>query len=288
MHMKSAPHLLPEDRPEFDRVLDEALRSAHRRPDLAAVGQRLNAEQLRTMALGAAAAISACAAAEYQAYVKLRDELRRPASGGGYRPGDSEGGEQRGGLGFATSVGEVAEASGAGLIAVFAVLAPVLAGSAAAIFLVIGYVLHALSPDEPMADSIINAGWVFTALTAAAILVAICGLLLTARRDGSGSLRASGGEDRTSEVARAREAWRQALLERGVVPFLRQALGEPAAAGADGPDEGRTPPLGYSRPGFSSPAVESGDEAGRGSTRPTFDSPGFSSPDYGGPDHQPE
>ncbi|MER5693376.1 hypothetical protein ACFY1B_31015, partial [Streptomyces mirabilis] len=41
-------YLLSEDRQEFERILDEALRSAPHRPELAAVGRRLNAEQLRT------------------------------------------------------------------------------------------------------------------------------------------------------------------------------------------------------------------------------------------------
>ncbi len=50
MHMNSVPqHLLSEDRQEYERILDEALRSAPHRPELAAVGQRLNPEQLRTM-----------------------------------------------------------------------------------------------------------------------------------------------------------------------------------------------------------------------------------------------
>ncbi|MGW0899947.1 hypothetical protein ACWD0G_23720, partial [Streptomyces goshikiensis] len=69
MHMTSAPHLLSEDRPEFDRLLDEALRTAHDRPELATLGERLNAEQLRTMALGARALLTAAAAAEYDHYV---------------------------------------------------------------------------------------------------------------------------------------------------------------------------------------------------------------------------
>jgi hypothetical protein len=59
MHMNSVPqHLLSEDRQEYERVLDEALRSAPHRPELAAVGQRLNPEQLRTMALNATALIT--------------------------------------------------------------------------------------------------------------------------------------------------------------------------------------------------------------------------------------
>lgn len=78
MHMNSVPqHLLSEDRQEYERILDEALRSAPHRPELAAVGQRLNPEQLRTMALNATALITAAAATEYQHYVKIREELRQ-------------------------------------------------------------------------------------------------------------------------------------------------------------------------------------------------------------------
>ncbi len=79
MHMTSAPHLLTEDRPEFDRLLDEALRTADERPELATLGERLNAEQLRTMALSASALLTAAAAAEYDHYVKVREELREGA-----------------------------------------------------------------------------------------------------------------------------------------------------------------------------------------------------------------
>lgn len=78
MHMNSAPHLLTEDRAEYERILDDALRNAHDRPDLAAVGQRLNSEQLRTMALNATALITTAAAAEYEHYTKVREETRSP------------------------------------------------------------------------------------------------------------------------------------------------------------------------------------------------------------------
>lgn len=87
MHMNSAPHLLTEDRPEFDRLLDEALRTAPERPELAALGERLNAEQLRTMAIGASALLTAAAAAEYEHYVKLRGERREEALSSPDRPG---------------------------------------------------------------------------------------------------------------------------------------------------------------------------------------------------------
>ncbi|MGI5350105.1 hypothetical protein ACQEU8_18260 [Streptomyces sp. CA-250714] len=314
MHMNSAPHLLREDRPEFERVLDEALRTAHRRPDLAAIGQRLNAEQLRTMALSAATAIAACAEAEYQQFVRLRDELRRPenapsvsgvAAQGGSGSGSGNGtAEVRGpGQGGGSSVGEklvgamggesLVEASGAGLMAVVSVLAPVLAATAAVIFLLLGYALRLLSPEPAVAGPIRSAGWVFAAFAAAGILVAMAGLLLTALRNGASSVRAPGGGQGTDpggsnlaeEVALARAAWRNALLERGVVPFLREALADP-----NGPEQAPAAyvpqqpgsRLGYSHPGFSSrPSSETQEET---HSRPRFSSPDYSSPEYGGPE----
>jgi hypothetical protein len=88
-------------------------------------------------------------------------------------------------------------------------------------------------------------------------------------------------------VDRARAAWREALLERGILPFLREALVDPSSAAAlhhtsPSTPVSRIPHLGYDRPGFTSP--EDGD---RGS-RPSFSSPDYTSPDFGGPEHQPE
>jgi hypothetical protein len=123
-------------------------------------------------------------------------------------------------------------------------------------------------------------------MTAAAILVAIVGLLLTALRNrpslDTGPYGESGGE-----VARARDAWHDALLERGILPFLQEALATPGAAPlrrtAPSAPTSRMPHLGYDRPGFSSP-----DDGPKPGHRPSFSSPDFSSPDFGGPEHQPE
>ncbi|MEU8980705.1 hypothetical protein [Streptomyces sp. NPDC048309] len=288
MHMNSVPqHLLNEDRQEYERILDEALRSAPHRPELAAVGQRLNPEQLRTMALNATALITAAAATEYQHYVKVREELRHPApsipvvseESGSTEPGAAA-------LGLAATVGEVSETAGAGAIAVVAVLAPVLAGTAAAIFLLVGYILKMLDPEPAFAKTLLTTGWVFGAVTAAAILVAAVGLLLTALRNGASSLQAGARGELSDQVARAREAWCEALLERGILPFLREALadpGSPALGRATPAPTSRMPHLGYNRPGFSSP--DGGPAAG---PRPSFSSPDFTSPDFGGPEHQPE
>ncbi|MEV8565713.1 hypothetical protein AB0436_09075 [Streptomyces sp. NPDC051322] len=276
MHMNSASHLLIEDRPEFERILDHTLRTAHDRPELAEVGHRLNTEQLRTMVLNADALITTAAAAEYEHFVKVRAELRTPATA-----------SARASV-LAPVTGQPTNTTGAGLAAVIAVLAPVLAGTAAAIFLLVGYLLKALDPPPDFADTLLTAGWFFGALTAAAILVAAIGLLLAALRNGSTEVHAGdedGDDGLTDEVARARDAWRHALLERGILPFLREALADPGAdpaAPATYRPAGRMPDLGYSRPDYASPG--DGDEL----QRPSFTSPDFTSPDFGGPEHRPE
>ncbi|MFC9293265.1 hypothetical protein ACFTWH_02620 [Streptomyces sp. NPDC057011] len=271
MHMTSAPHLLTEDRPEFDRLLDEALRTAHERPELAALGERLNTEQLRTMALGASALLTAAAAAEYDRYVKLREERRdevlsTPAAG--VEEGD-------GGQGSA----------GAGVSAVVAVLAPVLAGTAMLIFLLVGYILKMIEPEPAFADTMLTAGWLFGGLTAAALLCAVVGLLVTAVRNSATEVAADEYEAIPDDVAQAREAWRRALLERGIMPFLRDALAEPNTGPALPPPRGRggrMPHLGYTAPDFTSPGSSSE------GPRPGYTPPDFTSPDFGGPDHRPD
>ncbi|MEV5873919.1 hypothetical protein AB0L75_06730 [Streptomyces sp. NPDC052101] len=286
MHMNSVPqHLQSEDRQEFERLLNEALRSAPHRPELAAVGQRLNLEQLRTMALNATALITAAAAAEYQHYVKVREEVRHPAmatsaagDSGSTQPGSAT-------TEFVTTLGEAAESTGAGAVAVIAVLAPVLSGTAAAIFLLVGYILKTLGPGQAFAQTLLTAGWVFGAVTAAAVLVAAVGLLLTALRNSS-SAEAQEVDAAHRELDKAREAWRNALLERGIVPFLQEALAEPGPAAlhrtTPPAPSGRMPRLGYDRPGFSSP--HDGAESGR----PSYTSPDYTSPEFGGPEHQTE
>ncbi|MEW2065292.1 hypothetical protein AB0899_31815 [Streptomyces sp. NPDC007002] len=277
MQMTSAPHLLAEDGPEYERILGDALRHAHERPDLDGVGDRFNTEQLRTMALSATALITAAAATEYEHYVKARGELRRAPDAAAGADGLADLGGPR-----STSAGP-----GAGIGAVIAVLTPLLAGTAALIFLLVGYLLKAVSPSLTFGRSMVTAGWFFACVAAAAILVAAVGLLVTALRNGATSLAAEEEEQELPEdVARAREAWRHALLERGILPFFRDALADPTAGPAartPHPSPHRIPRVGYSRPDFSGP--DDGPAAG---PRPTFTSPDFSSPDFGGPEHQPD
>ncbi|MFF1547252.1 hypothetical protein [Streptomyces sp. NPDC058291] len=288
MHMNSVPqHLHSEDRQEYERILEEALRSAPHHPDLVAVGQRLNSEQLRTMALNASALIAVAAAAEYQHYVKVREELRHPAPSTATATPESAPVEPGAAtMDLTTTMGDAAEAAGAGAVA--AVLTPVLAGTAAVIFLLVGYVLRALAPEQGFARTMVAAGWAFGAVAAAAILVATVALLLTALRNRP-SLEAGPYGELNEEVSRAKEAWREALLERGILPFLREALADPGTATALDTEPnppaptGRLPKIGYGRPGFSSP-----DDGRSTGPRPSFSSPDYSSPDFGGPEHHPE
>ncbi|WP_330174790.1 hypothetical protein OG875_15315 [Streptomyces sp. NBC_01498] len=271
MHMNSAPHLLNEDRAEFERILDETLRHAHDRPDLADVGKRLTAEQLRTMALHATSLITATAADEYEYYTKVREEFRHPAP----PSADSV---------SAPSVAGATE-TGAGLAAIVAVLVPILAAAAAVVFLCVGYVLRMLSPVPAFSATLLTVGWFFGAVTAVGLAVAAAGLLITALRNGATQVTADASDPAwPDEVAGAREAWREAVLVRGLLPFLRDALAAPAVKPAPKARPAQhLPKMGYSRPNFSSPG--DGAPAGR---RPSYSSPDFSSPDYGGPEHHPE
>ncbi|MDX3215036.1 hypothetical protein PV318_05690 [Streptomyces sp. ME02-6991-2B] len=285
MHMNSAPHLLTEDRPEFERALDTALRSEGTRAALAGARNRLNAEQLRTMALNAAEPISARAAPEYEQFVKIREahtEQRRATRTAAVPR-----------LGYAAAAAPVAaDGPGAGLFAVVAVLTPILAGTAAVIFLVLGYALRFGHPEPAIAPPLRQAGWLFAGVAACGAVIGMAGLLFTALRNGSTALHDPAGEE-PPDVALAREQWRRALVERGLQPFLDDALAKaagaaPAAPSASTGGNARMPRLGYSRPDFSSPGPESSPEPGDRFTSPDFSSPDFSSPDFGGPEHRPD
>jgi hypothetical protein len=295
MHMNSAPHLLSGDRPDFERVLDEALHSEVTRIALSGGGNPLNTEQLRTMALSAAEPISACAAPEYQQYLNVREQIREAA-------------EERlrvppGGIGYAAAVGPVADptGSGPGLFAIIAVLTPMLAAAAAVIFLLLGYALSIGSSPPAIAKPLQTAGWLFAAVAAGGVVLGMVGLLLTALRNGATALH-DRPDELPPEVAAARAAWRRALLARGLQPFIQEALAKAAsnattppgptpaqAVDANGSSGGsRMPRLGYSSPDFSSPGPEESPEPGRRFSSPDYSSPDFSSPDFGGPDNKPQ
>lgn len=71
----------------------------------------------------------------------------------------------------------------------------------------------------------ITAGWVLALTAAVTVSIGLWALLRTAlrRRESTSDGRKSAGG---TDVDRARERWRQALLERGLLPYLRSHLPE--------------------------------------------------------------
>ncbi|WP_406146256.1 hypothetical protein [Streptomyces sp. NBC_01012] len=192
----------------------------------------------------------------------------------------------------------------------FPVLAPLLAGAAAVFFLLIGFILEVFASASEFSRSLFTAGWVFGALTV--VLLVIWRATLAYRRRHPpvrGALQVLAVKSDKPSYARettrrsglgeehvnwAAQAWSQALLERGILPFLRDALTDPGTRAsywdASTPPVRRVPRLGYGRPNFSGP----GDDPSDGPaprprySSPDFASPDFTSPDFGSPDHHPE
>ncbi|RKE20380.1 hypothetical protein [Streptomyces sp. TLI_171] len=261
--MSNPPRLLAEDRAEYARLLDEALRDPSVRQALAAPGEHLTAEQLHTKALADADTVAAPAAAEYEHYLALRTALAERPDG--------------------------APPAGPGVFPVLTVLTPVLAGAAGLILLLLGWLLRAAAPDLALGRSTVTAGVVALAVAAAALLIGGAGLVLTALRDAAAPDRAD--PQQHADLAEARAAWQAALRERALLPWLHANLG--AAPAAQVPRARTAPPdlhsPGYSRatyssPGFSSPGAEGlTDPQGRHPRHAEFSGPGYSSPDFTSP-----
>ncbi|MGE7438623.1 hypothetical protein [Kitasatospora sp. NPDC001175] len=317
--MTTTPHLLAEDRPDFERILDEALRAPEILAALAGAGPHLTAAQLRTKALLAADTAAAGAADEYLRYTGLRTALRHQE---GARPRTRPEPEP------APAPAE----QGVGLLPALTVLAPILSWSAAAVLLLLGYTLRATSPALALGRAVVTAGWTALAVGVATLVTGAVGLMLTALRDstapppyappqtaaqpqaaaqpraaagaapdggtggGAGGGTGGGRTDAPTPsdgLAEARLAWHTALLERALLPYLRANLSAEPALPAQPAAHPNPPELlspGYSRaafgsPGFTSPGAENltGPE-GRTPRTAEFSSPGYSPPGFTGPD----
>ncbi|GGQ71631.1 hypothetical protein [Kitasatospora griseola] len=262
--MNHPPRLLAEDRADFDRLLDEALRDPAVRQALAEPGVHLNTEQLRTRVLAEAETVAAPAAAEYAHYLELR------AAAAEQRPDGAP------------------PVVGAGLLPALTVLTPLLAGSTGLILLVLGWLLRVTAPGLAFGRAAVTAGLLALAVAAAALLIGGAGLILTARR---GATRSAGADPyQQAELAAARAAWHTALRDRALLPWL---LAHHTATPGTGVPRPRTstPDLhspGYSRAGYGSPGFTSPGADGltddQGRSRPAgFTGPGHSSPDFTGP-----
>ncbi|MET8937955.1 hypothetical protein ABZ329_14275 [Streptomyces rubiginosohelvolus] len=237
-----------EDRSDYASALDEVIASPEIRRLLERSG--VPGDRLRVRGLAAVARTAAAADAEYRRYAALRlqaqggrrDTRTAPLSG----PGDQE-------------------RPGAGVLAVLGVLTPVLAGVAAATFLLLGYGLRLADTLPALADTLVGVGWFSLVVAALAALVSVVALYRTAARQSEADAAAVPDPSAAASpaLARAREAWLVALRDRGIRPFLLQELAE-AAAPAPGAVEG-------SGSRFSSPAFAGPDYSGpgfEGSQRP--------------------
>lgn len=74
-----------------------------------------------------------------------------------------------------------------GTLAILAVLVPVLAGAATAIFLLVGYGVKLFDAESVFAQTMLSGGWLFGGVTALSILFAAASLLITALRNSAGT-----------------------------------------------------------------------------------------------------
>ncbi|WP_328344288.1 hypothetical protein OG873_31995 [Streptomyces violaceus] len=184
--------LRPEDRPDFEAVLNLALGTADVQEELRADPTGRATARLRLRALGDADETAAAASEEYGTYLTLRtsaqpDPPSRPTAGS--------------------------------LLPALAVLTPLIAATSAAVLLVLGYLLELSDAERALPGSLITAGWVLTLIAGTSALLAFAALLRTAMRGGDGSAH-------SARLQQARLDWHQALLDRGMLPHLRRQLRE--------------------------------------------------------------
>ncbi|MFE7215990.1 hypothetical protein ACFY0A_41200 [Streptomyces sp. NPDC001698] len=192
------------DQADFEHTLHVALNDPDIREALQQPTAQVTAEQLRARALTAADTIAAEAATEYAALLRLRT-MAAPAPTS--RPRQPEPATARNGL-----------------LAALAVLTPVLSAAAAAIFLLLGYGLQLAGAQQPLAIALVRAGWVAGAVAVLAAAAVGTALVITTARHRATSRPQ---QPDTASLARARAVWRQALQERGLLPFLRRELHQP-------------------------------------------------------------
>ncbi|WP_438295305.1 hypothetical protein [Streptomyces sp. HUAS TT7] len=191
------------DAEEFARLLQLALTSREIKGLLRSAGHAVDADRLRTEALGECAVIAAVAAPEYRAFLRAASttDVRAEAP--------------------PEPLDDVPEPERGGALAVLAVLAPALSALAAVLLLLIGYALHLVGFHAHLVRGLHNAGRMFAGLAAICALPGLAALLITAARNRPAA-QARPAPD--SEAARAYELWRQALLERGILPHLRERI----------------------------------------------------------------
>ncbi|MFI6012647.1 hypothetical protein ACIBAG_28190 [Streptomyces sp. NPDC051243] len=188
--MTGPPCLHPEDRADFQAVLHLALSTPDIRSALNADPNDQAATRLRATALQAADEIMTAARNEYQQYVTMRAAAR-----GGPRRRTADG----------------------TLLSALMVLTPPVAATSAAVLLVLGYMLQLVDVQGTLPGSLVTAGWVLALVAAVGACIAFATLLHT-------EMRRRGGPPHADRLEQARLNWQQALLDRGMLPHLRQHI----------------------------------------------------------------
>lgn len=271
--MDRANRLKAEDRPEFERVLDEAIGSEEIESLLDAPETRLDARRLRARALRATDSVAAPAAPEYRAYLARRRP--RPARSGIPRrrhPDEPH---------TPWTARAVLQALGA--------IVPSLAAVAALVFLAGGYGLRILSEPPPLADGLVTAGWTTLVVALVALLAALVGVAVGALRNRPLHRHGPVSPEAAQAEEEAREAWLTALRDRGVLPYLRKQLkpgGGPRANSGDAPARpapSADVPLPPQRGSGTTETEDAGTEEGPGYAAPDFSSPDFATPGFRSP-----
>ncbi|MGR4849093.1 hypothetical protein [Streptomyces sp. LARHCF252] len=185
--MAEPSRLRPEDRADFEAVPHPALSTADIRGALGADPTGRAATHLRAHALAHADDITAAAGEPYRAWLAVqratRHEARGPLGAGGPLPA-------------------------------LAVLTPLVAATSAGALLLLGGLLQVTDVPGPLPGSLLAAGWTLALVAAVTGLLVLAAVLRTAlgRR----------GAPTAGRVQHARPAWRQALLDFGVLPHLRR------------------------------------------------------------------
>ncbi|MCQ8190861.1 hypothetical protein [Streptomyces rugosispiralis] len=259
--MTALPGLQAEDRPDFERALHQALRTAEIREalrrkeataDAGATGATgatgdtgasgdtgdtgasgaTDIQRLRAQALVASELIATAAAPEYAAYLRQRAAMATTTATTATASTAS-----------ALSGSPTPSAGARGLLPVLAVLTPALAGASTAAFLLLGGLLGLFDSQRELSDALLTAGLTSATIAAFTLVVGAACLLVTAVRHRTpasdqrprihGHLRpylhpsphppyVRRRDD--AAVATARDAWLRALLHRGILPFLRDRL----------------------------------------------------------------
>lgn len=205
--MSEPSGLRPEHRADFEAVLHLALNTPDIRSALRADPAGLAARRLRVRALADAEEIAAAAQAEYHAYLDCLDldaPVTEVGSAGARRHVEESGPHRR---------------AEAGPLPAPVVLTPLMAATSAVALLVLGHLLPLADVGGALTGSLTTAGWILALVAAMSTLVALVAVM-------SAAVRGRPGAEHSARREQTWLAWRQALLERGMLPRLRRCLEE--------------------------------------------------------------